>query len=218
MASIYLSHFLDEETPLYGGEKAIFIENSSEISKGASSNTKLLRLPNHSGTHIDFPNHFSDNGKNSCDYDADFWTFNHVVLINYPAQKEEIIDNKMLKTFEKNDHIEFLIINTDFQKYRHQKEYWNNNPGLSPELAKTIRNLFPKIKAVGFDFISVSSYQNRELGRLAHKEFLVNHDILLIEDMKLDQLEEKKIKSVIALPWLINQIDGVPISIIAEYE
>ena len=79
--STYLSHFINENTPLYGGEKAVFVQERSQISKGASSNTKCLKLPNHCGTHIDFPNHFSDNGKTINDYSPKFWIFNHVYII-----------------------------------------------------------------------------------------------------------------------------------------
>jgi len=216
--TLFLSYYINEKTPLYGGEKAVFIEKKSEISKGASSNTKYLKLPNHSGTHIDFPNHFSDSGKIINDYPACFWKFQKVHVITYIAEKDEIIAENLLDNYDIPSDTEFLIINTGFGNYREETAYWNNNPGLSPNLALRLKKRSPNLKAIGFDFISVSSYQNRLLGREAHKAFLLENDILLIEDMKLDEIHDKKIKSIIALPLLIDKIDGGPISIIAEYE
>ena len=61
---IYLSYFLDDKTPIYGGLKGIEITDNSSIEKGDTANTKTLSFHNHSGTHIDFPNHFIQNGKN----------------------------------------------------------------------------------------------------------------------------------------------------------
>lgn len=218
MKTIYLSYYINEQTPLYGGEKVIEIRKRSEISKGASSNTKYLKLPNHTGTHIDFPNHFSDTGKTINDYPASFWEFNQVQVINYMAKQEEILDETLLKKHNINSGTEFLIINTGFEKYRKEEIYWNNNPGLAPQLAKTLKTKCPNLRAIGFDFISVSSFQNRLLGREAHKRFLIENDILLIEDMKLSEIQGGKIKSILALPLMVDKIDGAPITIIAEVE
>ena len=216
--TIFLSYFINEKTPLYGGENAILIEKRSQISNGASSNTKYLKLPNHTGTHIDFPNHFSDEGKIINDYSASFWRFKNVHAISYIAKNDEIIDKSLVDNYDIPTDTDFLIINTNFGSHREEKIYWNNNPGLSPNLAAPLKVRCPNLKAVGFDFISVSSYQNRLLGREAHKAFLLHNDILIIEDMKLDQIQGKTIKLVTALPILIDKIYGCPITIIAEYE
>jgi arylformamidase len=213
----YLSYYIDEKTPLYGGEHAVFIDKRSQISKGASSNTKYLKLPNHTGTHIDFPHHFSDNGKKINDYNPEFWIFNNVFSINYEAKPEEIINEDKFSDVSIPHETDFLIINTSFGKYRGKEDYWKRNPGLAPELAVYIKDRCPDIKVVGFDFISVSSYQNRIIGREAHKKFLVEQDILLVEDMDLAGMRGI-IKRIYALPWQINLIDGSPLTILAEYE
>jgi arylformamidase len=214
----YLSHYINSNTPLYGGENAIEITNRSQINDGASSNTKFLKMPNHVGTHIDFPNHFSDDGKVINDYEASYWITENVFVLEYHASAEEILNEKIFADINLAEDTEFIIINTGFSKQRNQKEYWNNNPGLSPELSYYLKDRCPNLKWIGFDFISVSSYQNRQLGREAHKAFLVENEILLIEDMDLQYLNKDKIRRITALPWLIDQVDGVPITIIAEYE
>lgn len=217
MRFTYLSYNINEKTPLYGGEKLVSIEQRSEISKGDSSNTKHIRLPNHTGTHIDFPNHFSNSGKTINDYPASFWQFDKIHVVSYKADSEEIIDKTAFENIDLPAETEFLIISTGFGKYRTEEKYWFRNPGLSPELAEYIRNKCPNIKIVGFDFISVSSFQNRMLGREAHRKFLIEQDILLVEDMKLDIIVDN-INRIIALPWQLDFVDGAPITIVAEYE
>ena len=211
----YLSYFLDEKTPLYGGKSGISIKKLDDISSGDSANTKTINLHNHSGTHIDFPNHFFDKGKVSSDYDAKFWIFENPFMLKIKAKENQII--LLNKSIVNNIPVEtdFLILNTGFYKFRGQKKFWNNNPGIHPDLATVLRKRCPNLKILGMDFISLTSYQHRALGKVAHREFLGDNDILLVEDMKLDELKKSPTK-VICLPILIKGIDGCPVTILAE--
>jgi kynurenine formamidase len=66
------------------------------------------------------------------------------------------------------------------------------------------------------DFISLTAYQHRELGRAAHKAFLGGeHPILLVEDMDLNQLSSQP-KSIVCAPLLMKGADGAPVHIIAS--
>jgi arylformamidase len=212
---IYLSYFLDENTPLYGGEKGIKMVPDRAIKNGDTANTKRVTLHNHSGTHIDFPNHFFDDGKVAQDYAASFWVFNHVHVLNKTAALDELIvlTDDELQSIPVDT--EFLIFKTGFSAFRNQDQYWTNNPGISPEVADTLRKQCPQIRAIGMDFISLTSYQNREIGRVSHREFLAKSPILLIEDMDLRHLTETPMQ-VICLPLLLANADGAPISIIAQ--
>ena len=166
---------------------------------------------------MDFPRHFSSKGKTINDFLPDYWKFEKVVLIEYNACADEIIKSSNPVFGNIPSDSELVLIKTSFQKYRNKTLYWLNNPGLSPTIAQILKKKAPLIKAIGFDFISLSSFQNRELGRIAHKSFLVEQEILVFEDVKLDELRLSPI-SVIALPLMINQVDGVPISIIADVD
>lgn len=215
MKNVFLSYFLDSETPLYGGSKGVIIIKERSIENGDSANTKFVKFNNHSGTHIDFPNHFFKEGNTSNYYDANFWQFKKVFLINFKVEKNEIINltNELLANLP-ND-LDFLIIKTGFGKFRNTEDYWKNNPGISPETGILLKELFPNLKIIGFDFISLTSFQNRELGRLAHKSFLGGEKpILIIEDMNLTEIQDSP-KSLICLPIMLSEVDGAPVTIIA---
>lgn len=216
MKYYYLSYFMNAETPLYGGGNGVEIKPLNQISKGDTANTKSIQLHNHSGTHIDFPNHFIAKGKTSSDYDASFWHFQSPFLYERPTTPSEIINltNEDLKTIP--CQTDFLIIKTGFGKYRGQEKYWKFNPGLSPKSADILRNQLPKLRVVGMDFISLTSFQNRPLGRIAHRSFLGgDHPLLLVEDMNLYSLNVQP-KKIICTPLMIENLDGCPVTIIAE--
>ena len=64
----YLSYQLSPNHYAYGNGKRIRIEQTNSIQNGDSSNNAYLNLPTHFGTHIDFPYHFDNNGKNCNDF------------------------------------------------------------------------------------------------------------------------------------------------------
>ena len=212
----YLSYFMNAETPLYGGEKGVEIKPLNQISKGDTANTKSIQLHNHSGTHIDFPNHFIAKGKTSADYDASFWLFRAPYLYERTASPSEIIDLTQEELNTIPSETDFLIIKTGFGEYRGQEKYWKFNPGLSPESAEVLKQQLPNLRVVGMDFISLTSFQNRPLGRVAHRAFLGgDRPLLLVEDMDLSRLDAHP-KKMICTPLMIEKLDGCPVTVIAE--
>lgn len=213
---IYLSHFMDEYTPLYGGNKGVSVTPDRSIPQGDTANTKQLSLHNHSGTHIDFPNHFFAEGATLEVYDASYWIFEHPYLLQKKCGENEII---MLDEYELDkipSNTDFLIIKTSFGFYRNEEKYCKYNPGLSPELADQLRERLPALRVLGVDLISITSFENRELGRVAHRKFLSgNNPILLVEDMNLSKLK-KSPQKLMCFPLMIKKLDGAPVTIIAE--
>jgi arylformamidase len=215
MNFIYLSYFLNDKTPIYGGEKGIDIIKDRDISNGDTANSKRLRMHNHSGTHIDFPNHFFSDGKLSHQYDAGFWIFNKPFLLEFPVSENEMVDpdDECFKFIPTNT--DFLIIKTGFSLYRDEEKYWKNNPGISPNVANRIRRFLPNLRVLAVDLISITSFQNREIGRTAHRNFLGENPILLVEDIKLDLLNGQPSR-IFCFPLLAEGLDGAPVTIIAE--
>ena len=214
---IYLSHPISNDTPLYGGAKDIKISPGSSIKAGDTANTLNLSFPNHSGTHIDVPYHFFEDGKKLTDYDASFWIFNEPHLIDVPGENGYLVNYNDISG-KINEETDLLLIRTGYEKFRSNPEYWQNNPGLSADLAKGLRTNYQNIRALGVDVISITSRLHREEGRKAHREFLGGHyasePFVLIEDMSLSNLTDY-ISQVIVLPLMIAGTDGAPCTIIA---
>ena len=216
----YLSYYISNETPLYGNGKGIHFSPDKEMIKGDSCNTINLAFPNHSGTHIDFPYHFNPEGKTINDYPAEYWQFDQVKMADLTGKvgDGQIISPELFNDLENSD-IDLLLIKTGYGEYRGTDRYTITPPGLSADLAPYFRQKYPKLRCVGMDLISVSSYSNRSEGRKAHHAFL-NPDkggpILLIEDMKLDT--NGPFNKVIVAPLLIDNADGAPCTVLAYTE
>lgn len=214
---IFLSHFLDDSTPGYGGVKSFEQVHVSEIAKGATSNSQKWTLSNHVGTHIDLPSHFDDQGRRLEEFLAAEWVMVKPFLVNLDVVENQIIEHSAIFDSIPMD-CDILLIKTKYQDYRDQSKYWSSGPGLSPDLAEWIRKNRPGIKILGFDFISITSFSNRPLGRTAHRKFLgaegENLPLRVIEDMKLDQLAVSPQRITVA-PFLVRTADGTPVTVIA---
>lgn len=220
MSAIYLSWPISDDTPGYGGKSNITISPISSISEGDTANSKHYDIWNHIGTHIDFPNHFFDNGKTIDNYSAEFWIFNKPFVLEVPCE--------IGRWIEWSDGFETVPIDTDllivksgFCEKRDEQVYWEDNPGLAPEVGEMLREKRSSIRAVAMDFISVSRWQDRETGRKSHRAFLdpdgKGDPILLIEDADLRDVNgDTAIKRVTALPLIVIGTDGSQITIVAE--
>ncbi len=213
--NIFLSYFMDDNTPLYGGYYGVKMQSLRSIENGDSANTKLLEFCNHSGTHIDFPNHFSIQGKVIEDYDANFWIFNSPYFIEIEAIDNQIIDLTIEQIHAIPQNVDFLILKTGFSKFRNEERYWKSNPGIAPELASKLKLRCPNLSVLGMDIISLTSFGDRPLGRISHNKFLIDNNILIVEDMFLDNLISQP-KKIYCLPLLRKGLDGSPVTVIAE--
>lgn len=217
--TIFLSHFLSNDTIGYGGRKEFKSISTLSISKGDSCNQSDWKLCNHIGTHIDSPFHFSENGKKIDQYPASFWVFTKIHLVDLPTATSVIIEKDLWA--EKIPHdCEMLIIKTGFESKRNTESYWAHNPGLSPQLGLWLREHRPYLRMIGFDFISITSYDHRALGKIAHNAFLheehIGTPILAIEDMHLVELINTP-KKIIVSPLRVLNADGSPVTVIAEF-
>jgi arylformamidase len=216
---IYLSYLIHPEAPAYGGNQAFFDEADKQMDKGDSCNTRLWRMSNHMGTHIDFPRHFVCSGDTLDVFPAGFWVFKKIaVVFMRNVEPGQIISARDIDFSGISSDVEFLIIKTGFCDLRDDPLYWQNNPGLHTEFASELHKDFSGIRVVGFDLISLSSFVHRELGRQAHKAFLDHSNpILLLEDMDLTGINENSmVKQVVIAPIRVKDADAAPCTVLAE--
>lgn len=217
---ILLSHVLRQDSPSYGNRDKVIIRVNSSMKAGDTANSSCLILSNnHIGTHIDVPHHFSIEGKKTTDYPIGDYVFDVCYVVDIPKSDACLIGIADFETADIRDDVELLLIRTGYEEERNEDSYWNNNPGLAPELASYLRNRFPKLRCVGFDFISVTSWKHRAEGKIAHKEFLAPEDggreIWCIEDMSLKNISGE-LKKVIVAPLLVEDGNGTSVTVIAE--
>lgn len=215
----YLSHLLDEHTPTYGNRNRFVCQKNADISKGDVANDSHIATTVHIGTHIDMPYHFFEDGQTIEDFDIDFFSSDQILYITLEPNgiiKDELIE--LLETVGNKASYEFLIVKTGIGTIRHTDRFWQSNYGFDPSIAEYLRINFPNVRIIGFDSISVSSFENRMVGREAHRAFLdPRAPILILEDMDLTPLTETThIKKMDIAPLRIAQCDGLPCTVLAE--
>ena len=216
---IFLSYILDENTPTYGNRNRFEINKKSDMSNGDVANDSYMSTTVHIGTHIDMKYHFYENGQTIVDFDADFWLFiNSLVVEIRPT--ELIIKDELIAKLEKieNNSCDMLIVKTGICNIRDTDKFWERNYGFHPDIYDYLKNKFPNIRVFGFDSISVSSIQDRMLGREAHKSFLnPKKPILLLEDMDLRDITETTVfDEIIVSPLRIASCDGLPCTVLGK--
>lgn len=217
---IYLSHFIDQYSPVYGNGRGFQDEQLKSTKVGDTANTQLWRFPNHLGTHIDLPRHFYTEGRALDDFGASFFSCKNIAYVDMSSliRPGMLIGSEFFSDLCLDSSVEAMIVKTGFGAYRKDDIYWKENPGFDSGLADYLRERFKNIRFFGFDSISLTSYKWRDKGKVVHKEFLKDdYPIIPIEDMNLDKLGQKSmIQNMIISPLLVNGADGTPVTVLAE--
>lgn len=216
---IYLSYPLSPDTPAYGGEDFLKFRHGKSMTKGDSCNTSYWILPSHLGTHIDFPRHFVSNGMTANEYPCEFWIFQTPCILHvFPVEPGTLIGPQNLELAGVDKDADLLLLKTNFGKRRNERVYWEENPGIEPDMASFLRENLPNLRVLGFDFISLSSFAHRELGRNAHRAFLDHPNAILpLEDVNLSRLDTRiRLETVIVSPLIIESADAVPCTVFAQ--
>ena len=215
----YLSNILKDINPAYGGEGQVSLRRLKSIAAGDSANTYELTFANHLGTHIDAPNHFFEDGKKIADYPAGSWIFRNPGVVKVGLKPSEIL--KCGKWIERiGPKADILIIRSGWSEMRQDKRYGTQNPGIDPQVAIALRKRYPGLRAVGIDWVSVSPFTDRALGRETHKAFLdpngENNPVAIIEDMDLSSGLEG-LREVFVAPLRVEDIDSAPCTVIGGF-
>lgn len=216
----YLSYPLSQVVPAYGrAHVELALKQLKSIRRGDACNTFWLGLENHLGTHVDAPAHFYADGMTIADYLPEMWFSHHPYIISIEVKENELIGVDSL-----SGHIpetaDMVLVQSGFHRFRGTDKYTSHNPGLKPEVGIWLREKYPSVRLVGFDFISLSSFQDRDLGREAHRAFLDPHGvgdpILIIEDMDLS-CELSGLLTVWVVPLRVVGLDGAPCTVIGVF-
>jgi arylformamidase len=215
----YLSHFVSEGMPVYGGRARLGIKARRSITKGDTSNVYRLTLENHWGTHIDAPHHFFNSGDRIDEYGAQSWFFTKPEVVRVSLRLREVLcSGKWMKQISRSCDI--LLLRSGWSRFRKEEKYIYENPGIHPEVAIYLRQHFPRLRAIGIDWLSISSGSHKPLGRQAHRAFLdpsgAGNPLFIIEDMLLPS-NLSGLRKIIAAPFIVAGIDSAPCTVLGEF-
>jgi len=217
---IPISYPLTAKIPLYPNTPAPVILPLRSMEQWDSANTSVISFSTHSGTHIDAPCHFCKQGKTIADCLTVDTTFFPAYCIDMPKTvSEEITVSDLEGSISLVQDAEALLIRTGWHTIRSgdPERYCNDHPWVSPEIPQFLRENCPRLRIFGIDQISVSSVLHRDAGHACHRKFLCGEkSILLLEDLNLLDTRVNGSFRLHIYPFMIDDIDGVPVTVIAE--
>jgi kynurenine formamidase len=218
MRYLILSYWLNNKSPVHKNLRKPLISSVNRV-KGDGYSTYLITVENHSGTHLDAPGHFIENGRRIASYSPEDLIFKKPVVIDCPKDDNEFITIEDFEDAEL-EGVDCLFIRTGFGKYRETdpERYLSRNPGIRPQTVQWLRTNFSSILCLGLDCVSISGYQHGEIGRKAHimafNESL-GDPLLLAEDLNLNSISTD-LDWVMIIPWQVEGVDSAPCTVIAR--
>ena len=221
---VSLSHPLSEDDPGWPGSPGLSIENLTSIAGGYVSETNLIKIFNHFGTHMDAPGHFVGGSKWIADFSIQDLVFEKPVLLDIPKGLGEYVGAEDLKAHaERIQNADLLLIRSGMKDLRldDPKGFSENGPALLAEGAKYLMDTFPKLRAIGSDWISIASPANMPDGIYTHHYLLGKHHdhfLFILEDVNLHDLDISRVSRMISVPLFIKGVDSTPVTLLAELE
>jgi len=176
-------------------------------------NLEMLFLSSHTGTHIDTPYHFVENGDKIHEIPLKRLVCN-VTLIklkkksNEPIKKTDII--KFEKKHEKIKNGSTVIFYTGWQKNLQKASYFKHNPGLAISAAKYL--VLKHLNMVGIDAPSIDLGINT---KFSVHHILLKNNVLIVENLCNLEKISKHHFNLVVLPIKLKDASGSPVRAIA---
>lgn len=204
--------FLDVSVPLaaavptYPGNPEFELQPIKRIAEGASSNVSRLVMGTHSGTHVDAPKHFFDDGAPTDALALDL-LIGRVRVVAMPRRGGITAEDLAAADLREDLRVLFKTPNSAL---------WNGAPFRQDYtyLAESgARYLVEQgVKVVGVDYLSVEEF--KKPGAPAHRA-LLSQGVVIIEGLNLSDVEPGMYE-LYCLPLRIAGADGAPARVVLK--
>ncbi|KAL8218735.1 hypothetical protein R6Q57_022108 [Mikania cordata] len=207
-----ITHRITSGTPSGLSEDGIgdeYLKLYESMKNGSDYNFSVIKLPAHSGTHVDAPGHmFQNYFEAGFDVDSlDLDVLNGpALLVDVPRDKNITAEvMKSLNIPKGVKRVLFRTLNTD-RRLMWQKRFDTSYVGFMKDGAQWLKDN-TDIKLVGIDYLSVAAYDDLIP---SHLVFLESREIILVEGLKLEDIQAG-IYNVHCLPLRLLGAEGSPI-------
>ncbi|KAI5115227.1 hypothetical protein M0805_008451 [Coniferiporia weirii] len=211
-----LSHKLDSGTQPYPGNP-VFCCNRAATVKDNGCNLSILTLGSHTGTHIDAPYHFFEDGKTVDQLDLSSLVGPAAVVdVLHKKPKERITWDDLVRAdvVKLLEDCHILLVRTGWSKYWKTPTYLDH-PILDKGAAEKLIEM--GIRVLGVDTMSPDETNPSEgvISDFGVHETILGAGAMIVENLTgLEQLPKKRVH-VSLLPLNITDCDGSPIRAVA---
>lgn len=168
---------ISHATTGYKDAKMVLFQDIKTINRDGARETEI-RLSSHTGTHIDAPAHFLDEGKTIDEISLDR-LIGPAVVLDLTDVEEEITREDLEAVGDKIQKNQIILLKTLNSETQATDKFTPHFVYLHLSGAEYL--VEKKVKAVGIDYLGIERSQP---DHLTHKE-LMKHDILVIEGLRL---------------------------------
>lgn len=204
MKLIDVSVPLDGQLPTYPGNTPFTLEPTKRIERGDSSNVSSIRMSVHTGTHVDAPRHFYDDGPGTDALPLEM-LIGRARVIEISSRKG--IGPDELSTVDLSEDVRVLI-KTPNSRWWGQSEFHPDYAGITEAGAKHLVDR--GIKVLGVDYLSVEEF--KKPGAPAH-HVLLGGGTIVIEGLNLRDVDPGMYE-MFCLPLRIVGADGAPARVV----
>ncbi|WHY78701.1 arylformamidase [Neobacillus sp. WH10] len=194
-----ISRKLENGMPVWPGDTPFQFEVSWPMEESGSVNVGRLELSTHTGTHVDAPFHFDNDGKRIIELDLSLYIG--------PARVLNMIGKESISAADLNgidiDGCKRVLFRT--LAWQNPAEFPEKIPYIEPDLAPLLAS--KGVKLIGLDVPSVDPIDSKELP--AHHS-LYDNGIHILESLMLEGIEPGDYE-LIALPLPLVEGDGSPV-------
>jgi arylformamidase len=199
MKIIDISRRLENRMPVWPGDTPFQYEVSWSKAESGSVNVGSLSMSTHTGTHVDAPFHFDDNGKRIIELDLELYIgpVRVVDMIGKESIGAKDLENVDLEGFQR------VLFRT--LAWENSREFPEKIPFIEGDLGRYLAE--KGIRLIGVDVPSVDPIDSKDL----HAHHSLNENgIHILESVLLDQVEPGDYE-LIALPLPLVEGDGSPV-------
>ncbi len=187
---------------VWPGDPPVNIKRTSSIAAGDNSNVSEISMSCHTGTHVDAPDHFLDNGVTVEDLSLDLLVGRAYVL---HLPDVNMITASVLMDADIPPRTRRLLFKTRNSEYwaKGNGEFRQDFVGLSVDAAELLvdRN----VRLVGIDYLSIAPYK---LGVPVHT-ILLQAGVVVIEGLDLSKVSQGRY-TLHCLPLKLGGAEGAP--------
>ncbi|UFS71784.1 cyclase family protein [Geomonas sp. RF6] len=186
--------------PVYPGDPSVRIDPWSQISEGEAANVSRVIISTHSGTHIDAPRHFDDQGA-TVDQIPLPLLIGPALVVEIPEVK--VIGRRELERLPVRG-VGRLLLKTDNSMLWKRSSFTSDFAALSVDGAQYLMEC--GVKLVGIDYLSMERYE----GDGSVHRALLDGGALILEGLNLSDVPAGEYE-LICLPLRIAGGDGAPV-------
>ena len=195
---------LDAALASYPGNTPYSLEPIKRIAHGASCNVSTLHMSAHSGTHVDAPRHFFDDGPGAEGLPLEMLC-GRARVIELTTRKAITADDLAQRDLSEDARV---LIKTHNSRLWGTPEFQRDFIGVAESGAKYL--VEHGIKVVGVDYLSVDAF--KAPGDPAH-HVLLGGGTIVIEGLNLRDIEPG-VYELLCLPLLAVGSDGAPARVV----